>query len=655
MPGGLFHTSSVSPVTKCMAVVLICIAVDLLGLSLTIPILANFAREVQGTPEGCPLPGAANFTTQLASQQCQDGIALVKANTGVLNTVYALSMMISTLWMPWFSDKYGRRPAIMISIFGSLIGFLGQGLTCAENPIEECHGINGGFGFLIAVRAFGGLFGGTATVAAAFIIDLYPQRQRGAQFAKLTACAGSAFVFGPFIGGGLAQFGMRVPLFTASAASFVALMAAYFYVLEPSKLLGKDKPTKEDKAASKDGENKPLKKERAATEDEAAADARNIAVEAEGGKSGGDVENQDEKKSTEVAPYKPYQHLDIYLISAQTMCTTIAFNGVSSLMALLLLEERLGVVSESDTVETQGQRVALWVMAYVPALGLTQVVVLTVAYNRVVKRIGLLPTGAVGSLLIAGALFVLPHWPAPGWIFITQFLLAIGNGLSTNVSTTYLAKRAPKGQAARTLAWGTFADTIGNIVGPFLTQLYQVDNTWPFYTASFFGLLSVVVCLVLRAMNKPHHDDHKKDTPAVAVSTKADGGGGAKPGKKTEEVPPAAIVTQLHPAAFHGPGGNLSTEMAELSRHLYKLLDERNHLYGFHSTREHVRRHCMIAHKDMLTAGVRAIPDPDDATNDRDFRLGWAAFLAEAGHEEWALNIPGVTTDDIVTMLQVPV
>ena len=57
--------------------------------------------------------------------------------------------------------------AIIVSIFGSILGFLGQAVTCPtleSNPDSTCIGIPGGFGMLVAVRALGGLFGGTATV-----------------------------------------------------------------------------------------------------------------------------------------------------------------------------------------------------------------------------------------------------------------------------------------------------------------------------------------------------------------------------------------------------------------------------------------------------------------------------------------------------------
>ena len=118
---------SMSRADQCMVVVLACVVIDLVGLSLTIPILANFARLVQGDAKGCPPDlGVQNETLRhlmLQSEECQKSIQEIKANTGILSTAYASASFISTLWMPIFSDKFGRRLAIMISIFGSFFGF----------------------------------------------------------------------------------------------------------------------------------------------------------------------------------------------------------------------------------------------------------------------------------------------------------------------------------------------------------------------------------------------------------------------------------------------------------------------------------------------------------------------------------------------------
>ena len=465
-----FHLSAVD---ACMSVVILCCMIDLLGLSLTIPILANYARDVQGNAPNCPVDTSNNtlYLQQYNTPDCQLSVASIKANTGLLTTAYAAATLVSTMWMPLFSDKFGPRNAIIVSIFGSIIGFLGQAFTCPTfetSPNSTCIGIPGGFGLLVAVRAIGGLFGGTISVAAAFIVILYPQKQRGQQFAKMSACALSAFVFGPFVGGGLAQFGLRVPLYVAGILSFIAFLLAIKYVVDPHELLLSIKKQKKQKKQTKNKFSKDFNTE-------AAKKPRSSTL----------------ISSNEDIGFVPYKEIRIWLISAQTMMSTLAFNGMSSLAALVLLEDRLGVVSPLDSVEVQGKKVALWVMAYVPALGFTQVFVVMGLFPRLEKKIGLLQTGTVGSFFIAVSLVLIPFYSHPALMFITQVLLALGNGLQTNVSNTYLSKFAPKGKAATTLSYGTMADTVGNIIGPQLTVVYLINATLPFVIAAGFGLCSM--------------------------------------------------------------------------------------------------------------------------------------------------------------------
>lgn len=499
---------------------------------------------------------------------------------------------------------------------------------------------------LVAVRALGGLFGGTATVAAVFIVLLFPQKERGKQFAKMSVGALSAFVFGPFVGGGLAQFGLRIPLYAAAGLSALAMIAAFYFVTDPNQL----------------------------------AEKLNL------NKGGKDKDGKEKKKLETVDPnFKPWKSLRVYIISAQTMFTTLAFNGLSSLIALVLLEERLGVVLPTDTVEIQGRKVALWVMAYVPAIGGSQVIVLMALFPRFLKNVGLLPTGAIGSVFMALALVLIPFYPHPGYVFITQVLLAIGNGLQTNVSNTYLSKFAPKGHAAQVLSYGTMADTIGNILGPQLTQIYLVDSKLPFFIASSFGLCSMVCCVVLHFMGNHEHEDHKKgkdegsllqsdgdsssntaESKSVELAEKQEEEDSLKSDLDLESQP---LVQLIHPACQRslgkGPRGTgeladedqvkfTSASYQRLTTMWYNDLKEKNHLYGLRSKVTTIRNRTVAAHADWFQKELPAFPDPNDDTEDKEFRESVALFLEHSGHHDWALNVPGIDLDSVLQNIQVP-
>ena len=678
----VFKHFHLSPIDACMAIVMLCCMIDLLGLSLSIPILANYARDVQGNPPGCPITnntsGSTNntaFLLEYNSPACQKSIASIKANTGLLTTAYAFASLISTMWMPVFSDKFGPRNAIIISIFGSVLGFLGQAFTCPTletSPNSTCIGVPGGFGLLVAVRALGGLFGGTISVAAAFIVVLYPQKQRGQQFAKMSACALSAFVFGPFVGGGLAQFGLRIPLYFAGASSILAMLLAMRYVIDPEELLASMKKKRKKRKNEMKGKSR--------------TNSTNTTIDFQA-------------TTTSGAEFVAWKEIRVWLIAMQTMLTTLAFNGLSSLIALVLLEERLNVVSPMDSVEVQGQKVALWVMAYVPTLGFTQVFIVMGLFPRLNKKLGLLQTGFIGTFFIAVALFLIPFYSHPAMVFITQVLLAFGNGLQTNVSNTYLSKFAPKGKAATTLSYGTMADTVGNIIGPQLTQIYLINASLPFFIASGFSICSGLIIMILICIGDKSHSDydpkHKKkqdkelssllltnnpvseanaDADADASSAKT---GESHPDKEAERSAATTLTPLLlseqdrmdamniservHPACFFT--GEVEADhhikytteaMSELSHHLYGELLEKQHMWGLRSGISRHRKASLQAHKDMITMNVRSIPPPNDDDNDVAFKEGIALFLSETGHEDWAMTIPGINVEAVLDQFRVP-
>ena len=76
-------------------------------------------------------------------------------------------------------------------------------------------------------------------------------------------------------------------------------------------------------------------------------------------------------------------------------------------------------------------------------------------------------------------------------------LIAAGNGLNLNVTSLYLSHFAPPGAAARTLAVGSIADSIGNIIGPMLTQLYLINGYAPFWVAAAAALVASGLNIVL--------------------------------------------------------------------------------------------------------------------------------------------------------------
>ncbi len=176
---------------KYLTSILLVVFIDLLGFSLILPLLPYYARTFQ------------------ASQLL----------TGALIASYALAQLIGAPFLGRLSDRFGRRPVLLASVFGTLLGFILLGLA---NSLW----------ILFAARILDGLTGGNLSVAQAYIADVTDARNRAKGLGLIGAAFGVGFIFGPVTGGFLSQWGYNVPAYFAAALAFSNLLLIYFWLPE---------------------------------------------------------------------------------------------------------------------------------------------------------------------------------------------------------------------------------------------------------------------------------------------------------------------------------------------------------------------------------------------------------------------------------------
>ena len=120
------------------------------------------------------------------------------------------------------SDAYGRRPLLLIAVFGLGIDFLVTALAPS-------------LFWLFVGRTFAGLCGGSYVIANAYIADVTPPEGRAKAFGMMGAAFGLGFVIGPAIGGLLGAYGPRVPFFVAAGISLLNFVFGYFVLPETLK------------------------------------------------------------------------------------------------------------------------------------------------------------------------------------------------------------------------------------------------------------------------------------------------------------------------------------------------------------------------------------------------------------------------------------
>ena len=176
--------------------IFITIFIDITGLGIIIPVIPALITElINGS-----ISEAAKYS-------------------GWLMFSYATLQFLFAPFLGGLSDQYGRRPVILLSLFGFGINYIV--LALAPNII-----------WLFLGRIFQGIMGASLTTASAYIADISTPEKKAQNFGLIGAAFGLGFILGPVIGGYLGQFGSRVPFIAAAAFTLINLIYGYFILPE---------------------------------------------------------------------------------------------------------------------------------------------------------------------------------------------------------------------------------------------------------------------------------------------------------------------------------------------------------------------------------------------------------------------------------------
>jgi DHA1 family tetracycline resistance protein-like MFS transporter len=189
--------------------IFIIVFIDMLGFSLILPLLPYYAESYGATP----------------------------AVVGLLVASYAAAQLVGAPILGRISDRYGRRPILLFSVTGTLLGFLllgfadpfGRMLSSLIAPYLANVFI---LGILFLSRIIDGLTGGNITVAQAYIADISDEQNRAKSLGLIGAAFGLGFIIGPAVGGALSQWGYSLPAFVAVVVSFFNLLSIFFFLPE---------------------------------------------------------------------------------------------------------------------------------------------------------------------------------------------------------------------------------------------------------------------------------------------------------------------------------------------------------------------------------------------------------------------------------------
>ena len=172
-------------------VIFLTIFVNLVGFGIIIPLLPFYAQTF----------GASPFVI------------------GLLFASFSLSQLVASPLLGELSDRWGRRPVLILSLVGTVVSFV---------MLAVAHSL----AMLFAARIVDGLSGGNITTARAYIADITTEENRAKAFGVLGAAFGLGFIIGPALGAAFSHISYTAPIWAAAAITVVAIALAWFWLPE---------------------------------------------------------------------------------------------------------------------------------------------------------------------------------------------------------------------------------------------------------------------------------------------------------------------------------------------------------------------------------------------------------------------------------------
>jgi MFS transporter, DHA1 family, tetracycline resistance protein len=184
--------------------IFITLLLDVLGFGLLIPVAPSLIASLLVDPvtgvKGMPVEAAAPYVGWLQA------------------TFYACMFLFAPL-LGALSDRFGRRPVILFSLFGSGLDYLAMALAPT-------------IGWLFVTRVINGITGASFGVASAYVADVTAPEERHRAYGMIGAAFGIGFVLGPLLGGWLGSIDVHYPFYAAAALTLCNWLYGYFVLPE---------------------------------------------------------------------------------------------------------------------------------------------------------------------------------------------------------------------------------------------------------------------------------------------------------------------------------------------------------------------------------------------------------------------------------------
>ena len=167
-----------------IAFILVTVLLDMVGLGIVLPVLPNLLESLTGEA----VAGAAKIG-------------------GYLVFIYALMQFLFSPVLGNLSDRFGRRPVLLLSLIGLITDYTIMSFAPSV-------------AYLFIGRMIAGISGAAVSTATAYMADISPREKRAQRFGLIGAAFGLGFIIGPVVGGVLGEISVRAPFMVAAALAF---------------------------------------------------------------------------------------------------------------------------------------------------------------------------------------------------------------------------------------------------------------------------------------------------------------------------------------------------------------------------------------------------------------------------------------------------
>lgn len=386
---------------------------DLIGFGMIIPLVAIYGKHF----------GATGFELAL------------------LGSIYSIFQFFFSPFWGKLSDRIGRRPVLLVSLFGSSASYFLFALAHDFGTYA--------LPALIFSRALAGFFAANISAAQAYIADITPPQDRAKGMGLIGAAFGIGFTLGPPIGGiAAAKLGLSFPGWIAGTLCALNLLMAYFRLEESltTEIRAKNQELFKNKVYGRWNQFKSFS--------------------------------------------KVLQDSKLALPVVSTFFATFAFSNLEQVFSLLI-QSKFNLPVEQAGFQTG--MILMW-------SGFLGALVQGGLIRRLVPKYGEIKLVIAGLILEGLAMLAFAHSPTYGAFFVTAIPLALGSGLINPSLASLVSKGAAHHEQGEVMGAKEGMSSLARIFGPFFGLLsFGINPHFPFYIAA-----ATVLLLSLKWLPKRH-------------------------------------------------------------------------------------------------------------------------------------------------------